>query len=302
MKPTVFIHTNEKQIVGAIVSAYSLKRNSPNAGRFDVRVLEVKDFPFLAARHGQKFLRGGVERVWDMEDLQSFTPLRFAPPELMGYEGRAAIIDPDIFAAGDVWELLSRDMQGKALMCRARGGHNGRKEYLASSVMLLDCAKLKHWHVEENFAEMFAFKRDYLDWISLALEPRETIGLLEEGWNHFDTLNEKTKLLHNTKRRTQPWKTGLPVDFTRREVHKGYISTGWMIRAANALLGTASPFATYKRHPDPRQEEFFFGLLRECLDQGLVSESMLRGEMAKNHIRHDALGLLKRAPKLAQAA
>ena len=174
MKPTVFIHTNEKQIVGAIVSAYSLKRNSPNADKFDVRVLEVKDFPFLRARHGEKFLRGGVERVWNMDDLQSFTPLRFAPPELMGYEGRAAIIDPDIFAAGDVWELLSRDMQGKALMCRARGGHNGRKEYLASSVMLLDCAKLKHWRVEENFAEMFAGKRDYLDWVSLALEPRET--------------------------------------------------------------------------------------------------------------------------------
>jgi hypothetical protein len=106
MKPTVFIHTNEKQIVGAIVSAYSLKRNSPNADKFDVRVLEVKDFPFLAARHGQKFLRGGVERVWDMEDLHPSTPLRFAPPELMGYEG-ARIIDPDIFAAGDV-ELLSR--------------------------------------------------------------------------------------------------------------------------------------------------------------------------------------------------
>jgi len=302
MKPTVFIHTNEKQIVGAIVSAYSLKRNSPNADKFEVRILEVKDFPFLTARHGQPFLRGGVHRIWHIEDLQSFTPLRFAPPELMNYQGRAAIIDPDIFAAGDVWELLSRDMQGKALMCRARGGHNGRKEYLASSVMLLECAKLKHWRVEKNFGEMFDFTRDYLDWISLALEPRETIGLLEEGWNHFDTLNEKTKLLHNTKRRTQPWKTGLPVDFTPREVHKGMISTGWMIGAVNALLGTASPFATYKRHPDPRQEEFFFGLLRECLDQGLVTESMLRGEMAKNHIRHDSLGMLQRAPKLAQAA
>jgi hypothetical protein len=302
MKPTVFIHTNEKQIVGAIVSAYSLKRNSANADKFDVRILEVKDFPFLTARHGQPFLRGGVHRIWHIEDLQSFTPLRFAPPELMNYQGRAAIIDPDIFAAGDVWELLSRDMQGKALMCRARGGHNGRKEYLASSVMLLECAKLRHWRVEKNFGEMFDFNRDYLDWISLALEPRETIGLLEEGWNHFDTLNEKTKLLHNTKRRTQPWKTGLPVDFTPRESHKGMISTGWMIDAVNALLGKASPFATYHRHPDPRQEAFFFGLLRECLDQGLVTENMLRDQMARNHIRHDALGMLHRAPKLAQAA
>jgi hypothetical protein len=302
MKPTVFVHTNEKQIVGAIVSAYSLKRNSANADRFDVRVLETKDFPFLAARQGQKFLRGGVERAWDMADLQSFTPLRFAPPELMGHQGRAAIIDPDIFAVGDVWELLSRDMQGKALMCRARYGHNGRKEYLASSVMLLDCAKLTHWRCEENFAELFAFKRDYLDWISLALEPRETVGLLEEEWNHFDTLTEKTKLLHNTKRRTQPWKTGLPADFTPREIHKGFVSTGWMIGAVNALLGPASPFARYHKHPDPRQEAFFFGLLRECLDQGLVTENLLREEMAKNHIRHDALGLVHRVPPLANAA
>jgi hypothetical protein len=168
--------------------------------------------------------------------------------------------------------------------------------------MLLDCAKLGHWRVERDFNEMFEGKRDYVEWIDLGLEPRATIGLLEAEWNDFDHLDEKTRLLHNTKRRTQPWKTGLPVDFTRREIHKGYISTGWMIGAVNALLGQASPFATYKRHPDPRQEAFFFGLLRECLDQGLVSESMLRDQMAQNHIRHDALGMLQRAPKLAQAA
>ena len=35
------------------------------------------------------------------------------PPELMGYQGRAVVIDPDIFAIGDIWELLTRDMQGK---------------------------------------------------------------------------------------------------------------------------------------------------------------------------------------------
>ena len=35
-------------------------------------------------------------------------------------KGRAAVIDPDIFAVGDVWELLSRDMGGKAILCRYR--------------------------------------------------------------------------------------------------------------------------------------------------------------------------------------
>jgi hypothetical protein len=301
MKPTVFIHTNEKQIVGALVSAYSLKCNSRHADEFDVRILEVKDFPFLAAHHGQPFLRGGVHRLWDIDDLQSFTPLRFAPPGQMGFAGRAIIIDPDIFAVGDVWELLSRDMQGKALMVRARSGHNGRKEYLASSVMLLDCARLRHWQLEANFAEMFAFKRDYLDWISLALEPRESIGLLEEEWNHFDTLNAETKLLHNTKRRTQPWKTGLPVDFTTREKHKGLISTGWLIGAVNSVLGDASPFTRYVRHPDPNQERFFFGLLRECVEQGVVSEDLLRDQIARKHIRPDALALIEQAPSRAAA-
>jgi hypothetical protein len=301
MKPTVFIHTNEQQMVGALVSAHSLRRNSKTPDAFDVRILDVRDHPFLAARQGQPFLRGGVHRPWDMADLQSFTPLRFMPPSAMGYQGRAVVIDPDVFAVGDVLELLSRDMAGKALMCRARHGHNGRKEYLASSVMLLDCEKLGHWRCQENFEEMFAFKRDYLDWISLALEPRGNIGLLEEEWNHFDTLNARTKLLHNTKRRTQPWKTGLPVDFTTRERHKGLISTGWMIGAVNTVLGQASPFARYHRHPDPNQERFFFGLLRECVDAGTVGEAMLRDAMARNFIRHDALRLLERTPGLAAA-
>lgn len=299
MKPTIFVHTNERQIVGAIVSAYSLRRNSRSPDRFEVRLIETKDHSFLRARDGQPFLRGGERRIWRYDDLQSFTPLRFMPPELMGYEGRAAVIDPDVFAVGDVWELLARDMQGKALFCKARPGHNGRRDYLASSVMLLDCAKLTHWRCREQFEAMFAFERDYLDWIHLALEPRETIGLVESEWNDFDRLTERTKLLHNTKRRTQPWKTGLPVDFTVRDRRWGFVSTQWLASAANRVLGGASPLGRYKRHPDPRQEQLFFGLLRECLEEGLVTEALLRSEMAKNHIRHDALELVGRAPRLA---
>lgn len=32
------------------------------------------------------------------------------------------------------------------------------------------------------------------------------------------------------------------------------------------------------------QEHFFFGLLQECLDHGVISETVLREEMAKNGI------------------
>ncbi len=298
MIDTVFIHTNHKQVVGALVAAYLLTRNSRTPDRFDVRILHHKDYPFLQAHEGREFLRGGGKRVWRNEDLQSFTPLRFMPPEVMGYQGRAVVIDPDIFAVGDDAELLSRDMDGKALMCVPRPGHNGRRDYLASSAMLLDCAQLTHWRCEENFNEMFEFKRDYLEWIQLALEPRETIGFLEPEWNHFDRLNEKTKLIHNTKRKTQPWKTGLPVDFTNRDKSWGLVPKGLIKRTRNRLKGEV-PEGRYQPHPDPKQEQFFFGLLRECLDKTIISEELLREQMAKNHVRHDALEVLDRTPHLA---
>ncbi|MGE0151111.1 MAG: hypothetical protein AB7R90_00730 [Reyranellaceae bacterium] len=284
---TVFVHTNEKQIVGAIVSAYSMKRNSRHADAFDVQIIHFKDYPFLAARDGQGFLRDGVTRVWRNDDLQSFTPLRFMPPKLMGYQGRAVVVDPDVFAVGDVHELLSRDMQGKALMCKGRG----EKKQYASSVMLLDCARLAHWDCEREFGELFEFKRDYMDWISLKCEPEGTIGLFEEEWNHFDTLNEHTKMLHNTRRRTQPWKSGLPIDFQRNENKVN--EAGFLRRLKRSLIGEKPAVErTYIDHPDPNQVAFFFGLVRECMENGLISEAMLREQMRLNHVRHDALRLI----------
>ncbi len=295
VKDCVFVHTNHRQMVGALVSQYSIQRNSAHNDAFDVRIIDTKDHPFLQAKEGQLYLRDGLKREWLMDDLQSFTPLRFMPPELMNYAGRAVVIDPDVFAVGDVWELLSRDMGGKAIMCR---GRSGSKEF-ASSVMLLDCAKLTHWRVEEQFNEMFEFRRDYMEWICLKLEPRETIGPLEPEWNDFDRLTDKTKLLHNTKRWTQPWKTGLQVDFTPSTKTQSFRPLGWYRRARQALFGRYALLGRYKRHPDPNQERFFFGLLRECLEKGIISEDMLRDEMRRKHVRHDAFEVIERTPPLA---
>jgi hypothetical protein len=290
MNPTIFIHTNHKQLVGALVSSYSLKRNSRHPERFEVRIIHSEDYPFLKAREGQPFMREGKEWIWRYEDLQSFTPLRFMPPELMGYRGRAMVIDPDIFAVGDIIELLDHDMKGKAIFCKARR----TEKKFASSVMLLDCAKLTHWKCEQQFNELFEMKRDYMDWISLLYESEETIGSFDDEWNSFDTLNESTKLLHNTMRRTQPWKTGLPVDFRLGEKARPKKKRSVIGRFVHGLMARTAP-ATYEPHPDPNQERFFFSLLRECVDKGVVSESLLREEMRRNHMRHDALQLLERA-------
>ena len=300
MDHCVFIHTNHKQIVGALVAEHALRRNSRHNDKFDVRIIEHKDYPFMQAREGQLYLRDGMKRPWLNEDLQSFTPLRFLPPELMGYQGRAVVIDPDVFAVGDVWDLLSRDMMDKTILCRARTGTKGCiDKCLATSVMLLDCAKLTHWRVEEQFNAMFEFSRDYMDWICLRTEPRNSIGLFEEEWNHFDTLTPKTKMLHTTKRRTQPWKTGLPIDHRPREKYRLFPPLRWLMKARRNVFGEYALLGRYQRHPDPAQEQLFFGLLKECVENGLVTETMIRREMVHNHVRHDAFEVLDRTPPLA---
>jgi hypothetical protein len=300
MKPAVFIHTNHRQYLGALVSAYSMQRCSPNAERFDVRIIEHKDYPFFEPYEGQEYLRDGVRRHWRNDDLQSFTPLRFLPPALMGYQGRAVVIDPDVFAVGDVFELLTRDMQGKAILCRTRSGTKRLNAgNYASSVMLLECAKLGHWRVEDQFAELFTFERDYRHWINLQYEPPESIGALEPEWNDFDRLTERTKMVHNTKRKTQPWKSGLPVDFIPAETFKLFPPIGWLMRARRQLFGDYGLLGSYRRHPDRKQEHLFFGLLRECVDKGIVSADLLREEMRRNHVRHDAFEVIERTPPLA---
>jgi hypothetical protein len=292
MKPVVFVHTNDKQLLGALVSQHSMRRHSRDPERFEVRILNTRDHRFMAGRDGQPYRRNGRTRIWRDDDLQSFTPLRFHAPAAAGYTGRALVVDPDVFAVGDVWELLSREMQDHALLCRVRPGSARRKTYFASSVMLLDCAKLTHWRCAEAFAELFAGTRDYDAWMNLELEDPATIGLFEDEWNDFDVLDGDTKLLHNTKRLTQPWKTGLPIDFTPADHARPGVIGRWLGHARAALTGEP-PEGRYRPHPDARQERFFFGLLRECLDAGIVTEELLHEEIRRRHLRPDAFALLE---------
>jgi hypothetical protein len=68
------------------------------------------------------------------------------------------------------------------------------------------------------------------------------------------------------------------------------------------MLGEYALLGHYSRHPDDNQEALFFGLLRECVENGTVSEAMLRDEMRQNHVRHDALEVMERVPPLPLAA
>lgn len=298
MKPCVFIHTNHKQHIGALVSSYSMQRYSPHADRFDVKLIELEQHMDIFAQYeGKEYSRDGDSRRWLNDDLQSFTPLRFMPPELMGYEGRAVVVDPDVFAIGDVWELLERDMQGKAMMCRMRG--TGPTAHFASSVMLMDCGRLRHWKLADDFGALFRREREYKKWMNLGYEDPETVGLFEPEWNDFDKLTARTKMIHNTRRKTQPWKAGLPVDFVPAE-NKVYSPLMLLMRLRRKLFGEYAFLGSYKEHPDRRQEQLFFGLLKECYEKGIVTREMLEEHMSRNYVRHDAFQVIERTPPLEQ--
>jgi hypothetical protein len=279
VKPTVFIQANDRQYLGAKISAHSYRRHARDPQSFDVRILHTRDFPRLEDGR-QTYVRGGEVVRWIPDDLQSFTPLRFAPPKLMGYAGLALVTDPDVFAVSDVGEAFRRDLGGKAISAVARPGRRRRPGYVASSVMLLDCAKLRRWDLDRQLKEMFGHQFDYFDWMHLRLEDENTIGLLEPEWNDFDRLTPATRLLHTTRRRTQPWKSGLPIDYDDQ------------VRGLRGMLTRLRP--RYGRHPDSNQEALVFSLLAELVDSGEVTDEELRSEMEANHIRHDAPRLIDR--------
>lgn len=298
----VFIHTNHKQILGAYVAKHCLLRNTEHRQQFSVEFITLDDYPLLLNKQGQKYLRKGLRTAWDKEDLQSFTLLRFLPPQLMNYRGRAVVIDPDVFALGDIYELLSMDMQDKAIMCRKINAGKDAAGYFASSVMLLDCEKLRHWKWEQLIDDLFSERIDYADLMGLQLEDKNTIGVLAEEWNSFDKLTEATKLLHTTRRITQPWKTGLAVDFSKQDkppkawkllrkahlVPSAHTSTGKQVLKVFRQFSSGKPDKYYKPHPDIQQEAFFFSMLSEGLQEGSIPGEIVSREIDFGHIRTDA--------------
>ena len=249
-----------------------------------MRVLRAEDFPELQEK-GRTFLRDGHERAWDPDDLQSFTPVRYAIPGRDGAPGRRSrhrsrrlrrrrrcrAVHPRFEGQGDL-------VPPEAWL---RQDHRSSRD-LRHASRLLETAALAF---KDDIAALWDHRLDYLDWINLKREDLDTIGLLEPEWNDFDHLTPATKLLHNTKRRTQPWKTGLPVDFTFRE-RRGLMSL------VMPIVRTVAP--NYMRHPDRKQESYFYALLAEALDTGSVSREQVEREVWLGHVRSDSFELIDR--------
>lgn len=277
----VFIHTNNKQLFGAILAKYALEKNAVGKN-FLVEFINVDELVFFKNFSGKEYLRSGRVIKYNPNDLQSFTLSRFMPPELMNFQGQTIVIDPDIFNISAINELFEIDMKEKAIACCRK------KDAWDTSVMLMDCAKLKHWGIKDILKRLESKELDYSDLMTLKTENQDSILEIPRIWNSLDELNENTKMLHTTNRLTQPWKTGLKIDFTRNPIPKilGIIPREPVYR----LLGRYPDF--YQPHPDKNIEKFFFSLLKDALKHGIINGEFIKEQIAYKNIRADIFNVL----------
>lgn len=274
----VFIQTNDKQYLGALLSKFSILKSCSSLTDSDVVIMNVKEHHNLLKYENKKYLRNGKSVSWNYADLQSFTLTRFLPPQLMNFRGRALVIDPDVFAlpGTNLGELLDCNMNHKAILaCPHKDG--GFK----TSVMLLDCQKLRHWNWNLDIDKLFKKETDYGDWITLKREAQDNIGNLSDEWNHCDLLTLDTKMIHYTRRLTQPWKTGLPVDF--RYYHN---LAKWRLSLRNLIKGKGEQ-EVYQANPFNDQVELFKSLAKEALREKFICESDLTYQIDQKNIRPD---------------
>jgi lipopolysaccharide biosynthesis glycosyltransferase len=149
--------------------------------------------------------RYGFKRPHDPLASTEFTYTRFLVPFLCDYQGKAVFLDNDALCLKDVAELDRLDMEPYALrvvkhdyqpvdgstkMYGAVQTSYPRK--LWSSVMLMDCTKLRLWDKQTVETATGAYLHRFQD------IPDHQIGELDPAWNSLDHLDANTKLIHYT--------------------------------------------------------------------------------------------------------
>lgn len=194
MTLTVYIGTEDDQLIPQKVLEYSICRHA----RRPVQVRSVK----------QEVARVGGT---------NFGFVRFCVPQMNGYQGKAIYLDADQLVFADIYELADLlDEQATVALVNQPKGTFGNKlvgQHNQTSVMVLDCAKLRDWdpdtlfqHVVPNRTELQPGQIHYRDFMMLSWFDQSKIQPIDPRWNHFNIVETDSKLTHFSYVRNQPWK------------------------------------------------------------------------------------------------
>jgi len=277
----IFICTNDNQMIGAKVAKNTIINRSQFSTN-DVVILSESEIPSFKRFFMKPYLRRGKMVEFNKNDMQSFTLLRFHIPFLMGFHGKALVIDPDIFQVQEGIEgLINFDFERHSIYVRK----GLQKNSWASSAMLISCENFLHWSLENFINQLHLGEIDYDDLINLRLE-KESIGELDKKWNEFDQINLNTILLHTTEKITQPWRAGLSLNSTIPPLFK-YIPRAPIYK----LFG--KDLTKGREHPHQAVTDFFFKELELCLSENIISSQELDDAMQKKFMRPDIHNKLK---------
>jgi len=265
-----FIQANSKQLLGAKIAKSCLELNS----NIKAEIINVDTLDL--GLNDLRYKRNGTWQTYKSNDLQSFTLVRFLPPSLLNFKGYALVIDPDIFALGSLDDFINEisDLSFDIIACE-------KKQAYDSSVMVMNCANLRMLAWDKIIHELRSGSLDYLDSMSLNLNDLK-IASLDRRFNSLDYMDDSTVLLHTTNRLTQPWKTGLRIDFTRNS--PGFL--GPIPRKPFLKLAGKWP-SRYRPHPNRNIEKAFFALTKKALISGYIEENDIRGQILQGNVRKD---------------
>ena len=151
----------------------------------------------------------GFKREHDPLQSTEFTYTRFLVPYLCDYKGIALFMDSDMLCLGDINELFDLSMDEYAIRV-VKHNHiptteikmHGKKQTQYprknwSSLMLMDCAKLKCWTKESVETQSGSWLHRF--------EPiaDDLIGDIPAEWNSLDIMDKSTKMIHYTE--GGPW-------------------------------------------------------------------------------------------------
>jgi len=276
----ILIQTNEMQEIASKVSAASFIKFGIQKN--NISFLDFKKNKLIQSYVGKKYLRNGKINIFK-NDLQSFTLLRFFGPEFLNYNGKALIIDPDVFAIKDPVNIFNLLNDNISLACTF---YNGLPR---SEVMLINCNSVK-WSFKKILSDLFSFKIDYKDLMNLNFDKSLNIKKLSKCYNSHDVINSNTILLHTTNRITQPWKEGLEIDFERYISKKKKLKE--FIKKIIGLKYDERIFKkNYQRHPEKQvlekfRELFYFAKINNFINEKDINTSVKNNFFSKKFLEN----------------
>lgn len=268
----VIIQSNKFQNLAAKVSRYSFIKN----GFTDVEIINVENCEILKKYHGKKYLRNGKLVKYDLNDLQSFTLLRFIPNDFL-FKGLCLVIDPDIFSVKNSQEHISAITSKDFDIYCTKIDNKFRSE-----VMIINLNK-KIWDFDTLINNLFDLKIDYSDLISLKFVETEKIQELNKNFNHHDVLNDETFFLHTSNRITQPWKEGLNINFNNY-FSKLYRLKNYIKMILNMEYDRKVMLNKFINHPDDNVNKFVTNCFKEALANNFISKYEILDAVKKKYL------------------